>query len=268
MPVFRQLLQRWGFVKLDRYGLMLTPEGRVLTTRPVILDDGTGGRIVGWQEDDLTVAELKACETSLASPDAAQGPRPAVVDAPVIPVASEALPTPPPSASAVVMAAAIATEVVVDEDDWEWTIALAKARAAETIDPGPPPASTSTWVAGTPATPKPIVRTPTPASVPMIPAPAAVSPRAGVPATVIPVPPLPTLHNPGQPGRFAPVVRTIPAASMNRFAVGTGTVDEKSTAEVRASAPVAVPTARSVALPAAARAVELPSQKRRNAPPR
>jgi len=260
--------------------LMLTPEGRVLTTRPAILDDGTGGRIVGWQDDDVAVSELKACEVSRIARQAVPVPPLAVVSAPVVPVVpvvSETSQAPASVASAAVMAVAVAPEPVVDEDDWEWTIALAKARAAETIDPGPAPTGMATpagsrdhsWVAGTPATPKPIVRTRTvtPASVMTIP-PRAVAPvtRTGVPATVIPVPPLPTLHATGQPGRFAPVVRTIPPASMNRFAVGTGTVDPQSTAEVRASSPE--PTPRTTGLPAAARAVELPSQKRRNAPPR
>ena len=58
MAVFRNLLQRWGFVKLERYGLVRTPDDRILSTRPAALDDGGGGRIVGWRDDDLAMAEL------------------------------------------------------------------------------------------------------------------------------------------------------------------------------------------------------------------
>src|ERR1043165_9908 len=46
MPAIQHLLRRWGFVKLRRYGLELTPDGRIVSHRPV-LDDGTGGRAGG-----------------------------------------------------------------------------------------------------------------------------------------------------------------------------------------------------------------------------
>src|SRR5688572_16022425 len=59
MPAIQQLLRRLGFVKLDRYGLVLTPDGRIATTR-VVLDDGTGGPIVGWQDGDQAITELPA----------------------------------------------------------------------------------------------------------------------------------------------------------------------------------------------------------------
>jgi len=282
MAVFRQLLQRWGFVKLDRYGLMLTPEGRVLTTRPAILDDGTGGRIVGWQDGDPAIFELKTCETSRPGLPPRREADHAVATPPGIAVvAGPALP-PAPTPSAPVIAVAVAPEPVVDEDEWEWTIALAKARAVETIAiaPGPLPGLPSldrqprvdppgapapgasgdhSWVAGTP--PRARVLTPAAMAVVTIP-PRAMAPRVGVPATVIPVPALPTMQS-EHAGRLAPVVRSVPPASMNRFAAGTGSVDPQPGPEPRASqAP------RPTGLPAAARAVELPSVKRRNAPPR
>ena len=53
MPVIQNLLRRWGFVKLDRYGLMQAPDGRILSMRPAVLDDGAGGRDVGWEDGDL-----------------------------------------------------------------------------------------------------------------------------------------------------------------------------------------------------------------------
>jgi hypothetical protein len=280
MAVFRQLLQRWGFVKLDRYGLMLTPEGRVLTTRPAILDDGTGGRIVGWQDGDPAIFELKTCETSRAEAKKPREPDHAAATPPSIPAVSDAAEPPAPAPSAPVIAVAVAPEPVVDEDDWEWTIALAKARAVETIAiaPGPLPGLPSmagmdrqprvdqpgsgdhSWVAGTP--PRARALTPAAMAVMTIP-PREMTPRVGAPVTVIPVPALPTMQA-AHAGRMSPVVRSIPPASMNRFAAGTGSVDPQPEPEQRPS-PAKRPTG---GLPAAARAVELPSVKRRNAPPR
>jgi len=60
MGVFDRLLRKWGFVRLRDYGLLLTPDDRVLTTRAGVLDDGTGGRIVGWKSNDLAWSELEA----------------------------------------------------------------------------------------------------------------------------------------------------------------------------------------------------------------
>ena len=62
MAAIQHLLQRLGFVKLGRFGLVLTPEGRILSIRPAVLDDGAGGRIVGWQDGDLAMAELQPWE--------------------------------------------------------------------------------------------------------------------------------------------------------------------------------------------------------------
>jgi len=59
------LLRRMGFVKLDDFGLILTPEGRILSARSVVLDDGLGGKIVGWREDDLVAMELERWEPAL-----------------------------------------------------------------------------------------------------------------------------------------------------------------------------------------------------------
>src|SRR5690606_3917305 len=59
MGAIEKFLKRWGYARLDRYGLVLTPEDRVLATRPAILDDGLGGKIVGWLEGDLAAMELE-----------------------------------------------------------------------------------------------------------------------------------------------------------------------------------------------------------------
>jgi hypothetical protein len=52
-------MRRLGFVKLDAYGLVLTPEDRILSVRSTVLDDGLGQKIVGWQESDLAAMELE-----------------------------------------------------------------------------------------------------------------------------------------------------------------------------------------------------------------
>jgi hypothetical protein len=152
MAAFQHLLQRLGFVKLGRFGLELTPDGRILSTRPAVLDDGAGGRIVGWEDRDLAAAELPSWEPVqnsarrapaqrfIAPP--AQPPAPArtrvVAIPPAIPAASPAVRVAAP-ASAAVSPAVVAGEPVVDEDDWEWTIALARARVEDPAPVPPPP---------------------------------------------------------------------------------------------------------------------------------
>jgi len=273
MP-FQRLLQRWGFVKLDRYGLVLTDDGRVKTTRPAVLDDGAGGRIVGWQDGDPVMAELGTCEVPRAkpaqvAPGAPAAPASIAAESQVVPVVSAPAPAAAPDASAAVMAVAVAPEPVVEEDDWEWTIALAKARAEAdpaaaaptgptasvvlaprpepvvTVHPGLPDYS---WVAaGTAETSKPAQL-------------AAVAPRPGVPVTVIPVPTLPSVHGVVHPPRLVPVVRATTNATMNQL---------PGVAHAGAPLPRAEPPKPTkVELPPAARAVELPSQKRRNNVPR
>ncbi len=58
MGAIDNFLKRRGYAKLDRYGLVLTPDERVLSTRPAVLDDGLGGKIVGWADGDLATMEL------------------------------------------------------------------------------------------------------------------------------------------------------------------------------------------------------------------
>ena len=136
MPAIDTLLKRFGFVKLARYGLVLTPEGRIMSLRPAVLEDGLGGRIVGWPDGDLAAMELQKWEPARpASPQAVATrlavapppmlmPKPAAIIAPAAPIA------PPPKPLAVVAAAVVAQAPQVDEDDWEWTIALARARVS------------------------------------------------------------------------------------------------------------------------------------------
>lgn len=168
MGAIERFLRRWGFARLDRYGLVLTPDDRVMTTRPAILDDGLGGKIVGWLEGDLAAMELEhwgppkakkpkkliAAPASLhklppAPPLAARtiapaAPAPMAAPAAIAVSASFAAPAPAPAAivaAPVIAPTPIATPApapapeVADsnepgEDEWEWEIAMARARAA------------------------------------------------------------------------------------------------------------------------------------------
>lgn len=330
MAVFRHLLQRLGFVKLDRYGLVLTPEGRILSTHSAVLDDGTGGRVVGWQVDDPAMSELQPWERASTTVTQSVATRVATppVAAPVASVtppvitdssASEQVPV---MASAAVMPVAVAPEPVVNEDDWEWTIALARARAAAedavaAAAAGPPPRAPAVRTRPMPAVAMPAAMkdpasssTEWPKTAPVgsidyddysrVPTRPAVAiprtapepppePRAVVPSTVIPVPVLPTMQNAARTSRLEPVVRTIPAqappsaqtppstqtppSAQSRFALGTGPVDSATPAH--GVSPLSDATAHNlsvgdrtkpgVALPPAARAVQLPSVKRRMA---
>lgn len=326
MAVFRHLLQRLGFVKLERYGLVLTPEGRVLSTHSKVLDDGSGGRIVGWRDDDPAMSELQPMERPSTTVTPSMASR-VVVPPVAAPVQSVTPPVitdssvseqEPVMASAAVMPVAVAPGPVVDEDDWEWTIALARARAAAedaeaAAAAGPPPRSPAVRTRPMPAVAMPAAmkdpassstewpqtapigsidyedysRVPTrpavaiPRTAPEPPPPE--MPRIAVPSTVIPVPVLPTMQNAARASRLEPVVRTIPAqapppaqtspSAQSRFALGTGPVD--STTPSHGTAPFSDDAAHNlsvgdrtkpgVALPPAARAVQLPSVKRRMA---
>ncbi|HEX3473559.1 MAG TPA: hypothetical protein VHT91_00885 [Kofleriaceae bacterium] len=289
MPTIQQLLQRWGFVKLRSYGLELTADGRILSTRPAVLDDGTGGPIVGWQDGDVSIWKLSrwsggsrvGSEVASGVIQAPAAPAPAA--RPAIPASSEASAA-PSRPSAPVIPAGVAGEPPVDEDDWEWTIALARARVAvEEAEVARPPA-----VAPRPERPavppaeRPTLRSSATADLaasgdwreadtvtaeasayedyrvssfplPRIVAEAAL-PRATTPSTVIPVPALPTVDATRR-SRMEPVVRSAPSPTLvNRFAKGTGPVDPPVVAPVRpamrpAVRPAAIPLTRPAAMP-------------------
>ena len=118
-------MKRLGFVKLSRYGLVLTPEDRIMTLRPEILDDGMGGRIVGWLDRDLAAAELAKWEPMKPAPAKAVAARVASV-----PATPRVMVIPPPIPAVLVPPMPVAPVVEPEEDEWEWTIALARARAA------------------------------------------------------------------------------------------------------------------------------------------
>ena len=162
MGAIDNFLRRFGYAKLDRYGLILTPDDRVISMRPAVLDDGLGAKIVGWSEGDLAAMELEhwgAPKRATAKPIAAPAslhklppappplaarvvapatpiapvaapvsrPLPGVAPAPVAVIAPTPIPAPAPAPAPVVAAAE-----EPGEDEWEWEIAMARARAVET----------------------------------------------------------------------------------------------------------------------------------------
>ena len=159
MGAIHDLMKRLGFVKLDRYGLMLTADDRVIATRPV-LDDGLGNRIVGWRDGDLAAMQLDTWGSPKPAARAAlpvtlpRAPAARTRPATPLPLAPPAaapsiaavrpLPGLTPSKSPVIPMAppppqAVAPAPVLEEDDWEWEIAMARARAAAEPDPADSP---------------------------------------------------------------------------------------------------------------------------------
>jgi hypothetical protein len=257
MPAIQQLLQRWGFVQVRRYGLELTSDGRILSTRPAVLDDGTGGRIVGWQDGDVSIWKLSRWSGAPGvGPGVATGvtappgpPPPAAIAA--IPSSSETSAGAAPSRpSARVIPAEVAGEPMVDEDDWEWTIALARARVAveETETARPPPVVSRPESRAPRAPERPTLRSSATADlaasgdwrrtdtaegyayedyrVTSRPLPGAVHavaiPRTTTPSTVIPVPTLPTVDATRR-ARLEPVVRPPPSSTSEARRQGVGT---------------------------------------------
>lgn len=173
MGAIDNFLKRWGFARLDRYGLVLTPEDRVMSTRPAVLDDGLGGKIVGWLEGDLAAMELEhwgapprkakkkvVAPASLhklpsAAPQATRTSAPAAPAAPVVaaplvtapavtaPIAAPvvAAPAPAPIAASPIAAAPVPASAqapaVADRDEPgedEWEWEIAMARARAAAD--------------------------------------------------------------------------------------------------------------------------------------
>ena len=128
MGAVHKFLERFGFVRLRDYGLVLTPDRRVLSNRQAVLDDGYGNRIVGWIDGDLAAMELPhwgAAKALPAPPPLPQRPKPPT-PAPqpqAVAVAPQPAPAPKP-------APAPAPAPEPEEEDWEWQIAAARAKAA------------------------------------------------------------------------------------------------------------------------------------------
>jgi hypothetical protein len=144
MGAIDNLLRRWGFVRVDRFGLILTPDDRVVSTRQHVLDDGLGGKIVGWLDGDLAAMELQPWGAPrAAAPAPAPVPRLASVMRVVAPPPPPRVTAPmpvvmappppvvlaPPPAPAIVPPPPVADEPDLEEDEWEWEIAMARVRA-------------------------------------------------------------------------------------------------------------------------------------------
>lgn len=224
MGAIQNLLGKLGYAKLDRYGLLLTPDGRVLSQRPTVLDDGLGGRIVGWEDGDLAAMELEPWEPARPAKKRATARRVAVAMAPTVPaparppvplaakVVAPAAPVAPPvtpaPAPVLVAAPTPAPDVEADEpeeDDWEWVVAIARARAAaeEAEQAAAAPKFTAPVqtkpVAAVAKAKHVVAAKPTP---PPLPPPGedtkvGVAPKAAIsPKTIIPVPMLPRVTDP------------------------------------------------------------------------
>jgi hypothetical protein len=101
MGILDALCSRLGYVKLDDYGLVRTADDRIATLHRSMLDDGAGGRVVGWRAEDPAPAQLAPMELVR-----------------------------PKDTSAVTSRARVTTEDGADDDEWAWQLALVRARAA------------------------------------------------------------------------------------------------------------------------------------------
>jgi hypothetical protein len=232
MGAFIRLLERWGFVKLDDFGLILTPDRRIAATRGPVLADGQGTRIVGWRQGDLAAFELPAWTPDAVPTRAAipEPPRqrtppstpPPVPARPRAVAAPAFVPRPPPPAAeppeeewewqiAMARANAIAQEVEaarppqpLEAEDWETQIAAARVRATAAVD--------FVEEADTIAVPPrelALVRNLGPAPQPR--ASAQLAAQSGSMArTVIPVPRLPAASDPSAVARSVPAPRRMP----------------------------------------------------------
>jgi hypothetical protein len=241
------LLERMGFVRLRDFGLLLTPDRRVVTTRQV-LDDGFGATVVGWEGNDLAMMELpaKAVAVSMAAAPAATS-QPIAFAAP-LPGQLAAIAVVPPVFTPVAPSPiSVEPQLVEDvedvednepgEDEWEWEIAMARARAAAEEPmpvkprPQPTPHTTSQWLTAEPLT-GPWKEDTAIRSVTQLARASEQQLATTHPRTIIPVPTLPVAADAREITRQLPVPR--------RFARGTSTRaiandDETTAVRVRRS---------------------------------
>lgn len=137
-----ELLAKAGYVRLSKYGLMLTPQGHIISLQPCVPDDGSSARIVGWRDGREPVGVLGSADTfvvpptisrpAMASAGATAGPR-----APARPAPPSERRTPPS-----LPGVRPADEPADDEALWAAALARAKAAAETTAAataPAPPP---------------------------------------------------------------------------------------------------------------------------------
>jgi hypothetical protein len=145
-----EILAKAGYVRLSKYGLMLTPQGHIISLQPRLPDEGSSARIVGW---------LEGCEPNgaLSLPDQFVNPPKAPAPSVASPVATvRQVPAPPPPPPAAKPAPATAKSAAPakaappplpgvkpmesEEDEAMWAAALERAKAAaEPVAIAPPP---------------------------------------------------------------------------------------------------------------------------------
>ena len=220
MGGFDNFMKKLGFVKLDRYGLVLTPDDRIMATRPAVLDDGIGGRIVGWTAEDLAASELQPWVPGTVQqrreilmivprmpvPVSTPAPAPLPIFAPEPAPVSARTPVPAPVAKPV---EPVAPAAPVEEDEWEWEIAVARARAeaADAEAAAKDEDDDESWAMPTTAEPLPASSPSFLAPVPVARPQRVTSQPIGTPSTVIPVPKLPAVSDPSLVRASLPAAR-------------------------------------------------------------
>ena len=236
MGIAIKLLERLGFVRLRDFGLVITPERRVLSMRSSVLDDGSGGIVVGWVDSDLAGVELAAWGTKpsqsfvkprpIPPPPIPQPTTPALVAQVAKPVALALQPTqlaptaqPVPAQLEQHEETRAASDVDMSDDEWEWEIAMARVRATSAVAPpvvapptpksGPHTIARPTQVHATQAPDDDMVTTVGPMQITERPSSTAESP----PRTIIPVPRLPAAVDARLVRQFDEVTRQVPTPS-------------------------------------------------------
>jgi hypothetical protein len=152
MGAIDNFLRRFGYARLDRYGLVLTPDDRVMSARPAVLDDGLGGKIVGWLEGDLAAMEL----------DQYRPPRRSSPKKITAPSSLHKLPPAPPAARVIAPAAPVAAAPAPSVSSLPAAAPAPSAAPVAFAPTVPSPARPLPGVAPTPVA----VRAPTPVAAP------------------------------------------------------------------------------------------------------
>lgn len=122
MSFIARLLRRWGFIRLQDYGLILTDDNRVIPAA----DLGHSFEPPSWCSVSVPIGFVEHTAPALPPPvqqPPVQQPRPASA-----PTAGED--------QATVEDAAVIEDRLADDDEWQWKMALARAKAEEqSIDP-------------------------------------------------------------------------------------------------------------------------------------
>ena len=120
MKLFEGLLRRLGYVKLQRYGLMLSPAGSVVPQ--------PGVAIPGWNARQGEPLPLPGSVAPMQ--DVGSVPQPAAAYAPTLPAPAPVVEVPRAPQSASVPRAASSRKTMGEESqEWEWRRVTARAKA-------------------------------------------------------------------------------------------------------------------------------------------